>query len=88
MPKIAIIKIGWVEFALPAKVDAPKLVHALSQAEHVKSRGYGKNEVWFPAPEGDHDRAEVTLTYVDSRQMRPRDPGDPDETTGPLRLNG
>lgn len=89
MPRIAIIKIGWAEFALPPKVDAAKLLAALTQAEHVKSRGYGRDEVFFPAPADRHDCASMELRYVDARQMRPSDPGDPDDdTTGPLRLKG
>lgn len=87
MPKIAIIKIGWEEFALPAKVDAAKILQALSQAEHVKSRGYGKDEVWFPAPADRDSRATMTLQYVDSRKMRQRDPGDKEDESGPLCLN-
>lgn len=84
MPKIAIITIGWVKFALPPKVDAAKLLAALSQAEPVKSSGYGKDEVWFPAPVTEHDLTDLNLAYIDSRQMRPSAPKDDDE--GPLRL--
>ncbi len=87
MSKIAIIKIGWEEFALPPKVDAAKILQALSQAEHVKSRGYGKDEVWFPVTANDSSRATMTLQYVDSRKMRPRDPGDKEDESGPLCLN-
>ncbi|WP_221029938.1 hypothetical protein [Actomonas aquatica] len=89
MSKIAIITIGWSKFALPPKVDAAKILQALSSAEAVSSVGYGRNVVWFPTPEDELSRGALTLEYVDSRKMRPSKPRDLDDDDGQtLRLKG
>jgi len=83
MPKIAILTIGFTKFALPPKVDAAKLLAALSQGEQVKHTYHHDKEVYFPA---NHDRyeRELSLAYVDARQLLPRDPSE--DEGGPLRL--
>lgn len=84
MAKIAILKVGGSEFALPPKIDAGKILAALSQAEHVNSRGYGEKEIFFPAGEFGHYSGRIELRYVDARQIRPCAPKNDED--GPLTL--
>ena len=86
MPKVAILTIGLTEFALPPKVDAAKLLAALSAAEPVERRFRAGADVYFPCGLGIGYARELKLTYVDSRQLLPRDPGE--KSGGPLRLEG
>ncbi len=91
MPKIAILTIGFTRFAVPPKVDAAKLLSALSQCEQVKHAYHGNKEVDFPASDStraDLYEREMHLAYVDSRQLLPRNPAPSEDEGGPLRLEG
>lgn len=81
MSKVAVITIGFFKYALPPKVDAAKLLAALSQAELVKST-YEEDhgEVFFPAEKDDH-HSRLELSYVDAKKFVKSDP-----RNGPLRL--
>lgn len=87
MPKLAILTIGFTKFAVPPKVDAARLLAALSQCEQVKQAWRNDKEVYFPANQDRYER-ELSVAYIDTRQLLPRDPNPAEDEGGPLRLEG
>jgi hypothetical protein len=82
MSKIAVLTIGFHHYALPPKVDAAKLLAALSQAELVDSTHEDDGEVFFPSEKDTHGYgARMELRYVDSKRFLKSNP-----KNGPLRL--